>query len=330
MKIYKRITCVIIALILAFSCTGCTTKDGKQIEVVFHSDKKTVFKLGNMKCGIPEAKLYLMNTKNNYSTISGIDIWNGEFDEDVISASVKSMALSHLTRVYSLCYYAEMKGIHLTDTEAMMVRSAAAEYYASLTEDEKAYFDLDESQIADIYGRYALAVKMNDLLMDNVDEEVSDDEARVMSAMVIFVSSLDKANEIEDKLKNGYIFENQAASNTELDSYIVTFPRGTYPQNVENIIFNLDEKKASDKIEADNGYYFFYITSKYLEEESEENKETIRKKRRALALDEVVADVEKNVYSDFNENLWKTFDLKTAKNVNTNTMFTVLERYTKE
>lgn len=327
MKIYKRIICLCAAAMMTFSFTGCTTSDGRPIEIVFHSDKETVFKIGNMKCKEPEVKLYMMNTKNNYNTISGINLWDGDFNADVISASIKSMTLTHLTKVYALCSYAQMKGIELTDTEKMMVRSAAVEYFASLTPEEVEYFGLDEAALVDIYTRYALAVKVNKYLMDNVDEEVSDDEARVMSAMMIFVKDKDKAKEIDDKLKNGYKFENQAIANNESDSYIVTFQRGTYPKEVEDIIFNLDEQKSSDMISTEDGYYFFYITSKYLEEESEQNKEVIREKRRDQIIDEMITEVEENMYSDFNTNLWNSIDPKQVKNVSTNTMFTVLEKF---
>lgn len=330
MKVIKRIFCLLLAAVTVFSFSGCTDKDGRKVEIVSHSDNKTVFKLGDMKCSIPEAKLYLMNTKNNYNTISGIDIWNGDFDTDVIASSIKSMALSHLTKVYTLCTYAEQNEIKLSDTDRMMVRSAAAEYLASLSADELEYFGITEKELIEIYTRYALAIRANDALMNTVDEEVSDDEARVMSAMIIYTKDKSKADTVAEKLKQGAKFENQASANNELDSYNVTFSRGTYPSAVEDVIFNLDEKKSSDMIEAEDGYYFFYITNKYLEENSEENKQVIREKRKQETFEKTSAEIEEKIYSDINQNVWNSLDPKGNNNVTTNSMFTVLERYMSE
>lgn len=59
---------------------------------------------------------------------------------------------------------------------------------ASLTEDEIAYMGVSESDIKEYYEHYALAQKVYHSLTKAVNEEVSDDEARVMEIMQIFVS----------------------------------------------------------------------------------------------------------------------------------------------
>jgi foldase protein PrsA len=144
--------------------------------------------------------------------------------------------------------------------------------------------------------------------MDSVDEEVSEDEARVMEAFVLFVSDEAKANEIQSMIDYGYTFERLASTYTELDSYQVTFGRGEYAQEIDDVVFNLDTDEVSSAIPADGGYYFFQCLDKYDEELSEANKEVIIDNRRKQVLNEIVSDLEERYFSDMNTKLWSEID----------------------
>ena len=164
--------------------------------------------------------------------------------------------------------------------------------------------------------------------MGSVDEEVSEDEARVMEAFVLYVSDEKMAEEIQGMIDYGYTFERLASTYTELDSYQVTFARGEYSSDIDKVVFNLDTDEVSGAIPADNGYYFFQCLDKYNEELSEENKKVIIEKRRKQVLDDIVTDLEEKYFSDMNVNLWDsivftddTTDLESA------TFFATLNKY---
>lgn len=63
--------------------------------------------------------------------------------------------------------------------------------------------DVAEADIAEYYTHYALAQKLYHSLTNGVNEEVSDDEARVMEIMQIYVTDEDRAHEVEQKLAQG-------------------------------------------------------------------------------------------------------------------------------
>ena len=113
-----------------------------------------------------------------------------------------------------------------------------------------------------------------------------------------------KADEIQGMIDYGYTFERLASTYTELDSYQVTFARGEYSKEIDEVVFNLDTDEVSTAISADGGYYFFQCLDKYNEELSEANKEVIIEKRRQQVLEDIVKDLEEKNFSNMNTNLW--------------------------
>ena len=63
-----------------------------------------------------------------------------------------------------------------------------------------------QSLITKMYSEYLLASKVYQSLIGSVDEEVSDDEARIIEGMQIFVKDSGKADEVKKRLKRGEDF----------------------------------------------------------------------------------------------------------------------------
>jgi foldase protein PrsA len=261
-----------------------------------------------MKCSKKEALVYLLNEKNIYGSVNGVNLWSEDYDTGTMQSSIKDLTMEHLTRVYVLNLYASENEIELTEDEEKACQDAAAAYYKTLNSAEKSFTGAKKKDITEMYERYALASKVYQSLMDSVDEEVSEDEARVMEAFVLFVSDEAKANEIQSMIDYGYTFERLASTYTELDSYQVTFGRGEYAQEIDDVVFNLDTDEVSSAIPADGGYYFFQCLDKYDEELSEANKEVIIDNRRKQVLNEIVSDLEERYFSDMNTKLWSEID----------------------
>jgi foldase protein PrsA len=273
--------------------------------------------------------MYLANYKNIYGKVYDTDLWNGEYDTDTIEASIKSAALEHLTKVYSLNLFAQNNEITLTEQEMEKVEDAAKEYYDSLNRAEKKYTGASKKEVKEMYTRYALAEKVYKQLMGQVDETVSEDEARVMQALVLYVSDEDTANEIQTSINNGATFERLASTYNELDTTKVTFGRGTYETSVEDVVFHLDNDEVSDKIPTSDGYYFFKCINKYDEELSEANKANIVKERREAAINAVVSELDKEYYADLNQKLIDKLHVSDDQEVQTDSFFSVLDSHIK-
>ena len=222
---------------------------------------------------------------------------------------------------------AESQEVSLSEEEKANVASAAKEYYASLSEDEVAYLAVTESDIAEYYAHYALAQKLYHSLTNGVNDEVSDDEARVIEIMQIYVTDETKAAEVLSKLKNGDDFASVANNYNQLSSIQVTVSRDELPAEVEKVAFDLDNGEISDEIPVDHGYYFIKCLNKYDEELTEANKSNIVEKREKEAFDDIYNEYVSGLSSYLNQNLWDELELDTDASIATDSFFEVFEKY---
>ena len=309
---------------LSMALTGCQIGN-KDIVVSGTLSSRQVFTLDKSACSLKEAKVYLANYQNIYGTAYTIDLWQHDFGDASLLDYVKDITLEELTRVYTMDLLAQSQEVTLSEDETAKVAEAAKEYYASLSEDETAYMDVAEADIAEYYTHYALAQKLYHSLTNGVNEEVSDDEARVMEIMQIYVTDEDRAHEVEQKLAQGDDFASVANNYNELSAIQVTVSRDDLPDEVEEVAFQLDDNAVSGMIAAGNGYYFIKCLNKYNEELTEANKSNIVEKREKEAFDDVYNEFVASLSSRLNTDLWDGIELTTDGSIQTNSFFAVFE-----
>lgn len=311
---------------LSMALTGCQIGN-KDIVVSGTLSSRQVFTLDKSACSLKEAKVYLANYQNIYGTAYTIDLWQHDFGDASLLDYVKDITLEELTRVYTMDLLAQSQEVTLSEEETAKVAEAAKEYYASLSEDETAYMDVAEADIAEYYTHYALAQKLYHSLTNGVNEEVSDDEARVMEIMQIYVTDEDRAHEVEQKLAQGDDFASVANNYNELSAIQVTVSRDDLPDEVEEVAFQLDDNAVSGMIAAGNGYYFIKCLNKYNEELTEANKSNIVEKREKEAFDDVYNEFVASLSSRLNTDLWDGIELTTDGSIQTNSFFAVFDKY---
>lgn len=320
----KRLLFLLCVISVLFSFTGCTIGD-RQVYFTGGTGLTNVFRIGDMKCSKEEAMIYLATYKNLYGMVGETSIWSENFETDTIESSLKSGVIAHLTRVYSLNIYAKENDITLTENEKTLVAKATEEYYSGLEKSERKKLGVSKSEIEKMYLKYALAEKVYFELMNQVDEEVSEDEARIMDAYVLFTSSEEKANKVTTALANGTSFETVLGTYGEGDKTLQSIGRGDYESEVEEVIFQLDDEEVSDCIVTDSGYYFVKCIDKYNEELSETNKSNVISKRKEQVITDMIAEQNVNYYSAINEKLWDKIEID--EDITTENFFTVLENY---
>ena len=302
----------LLAAFLAFGVllSGCSV-DGKEVYVTGGSGRHNIFKIESLACTEQEAKVYLANDKNIYGVVMGNSLWTEEYDTDRMSKTIKDAVLKPLIRVYALNLYAAANGISLEDAELSKTERAAADYYASLNDAERSYMDVTEEDIRGMYERYALAVKVYGQLMESVDEEVSEDEARVMRAQVFYVESQGEADSVARELAAGDSDFSAIAErkNAGEDPVEAVFTRNTYPAAVEDVVFRMENDQVSDAIEADGRFYFVKCIEKYDAELSEANKQNVIKSRKDQVLRDIIDRIGSDYYSVFNQVLWNSVSL---------------------
>lgn len=326
----KRIGSLLaLAVLTTMVSCGCVVGD-TQIYFASDSGRGSVFKIGDMECPAEEAKIYLANYKNLYGVVNGTDLWSGGYDTETMEKSLKDAALAQLTRVYALNVYAGEQEIALDETELQQAKEAAEEYFDSLNKSERRFTGASRNKIAQMYERYALARKVYVQLMGNVDEDISEDEARVMDVCMVYVTDAQLAEELDGRIKNGATFERLASTYNEGDSIRKSFGRGTYSPDMEKVVFSLEKNEVSEAIAADGGYYFVQCLNKYNEELSEQNKQVIIRQRKEQALADVVEQLDVKYYSHMNERTWGEITLQGEKEIVTDSFFATMDKHLKK
>lgn len=318
----------VVLVLTATMLTGCQIGN-TQIELdVKHTNKHVVCAVNDTECSIKEAKLYLCNYRNLYGEEFGVNLWNYDFGEESLEEYVKDVTIDELTRITSMSLLATEQGIELTEDELKLVDEAAHEYYSSLSNEEKEFTDVSEADVKQAYTKYALASKLYNMLTVGVNAEVSDDEARVMRIQQIIVSDDGTAQSVSNAIKDGEDFASLAASYNEeeiVDTYI---SRDTYPKEVEDVAFELENDQISDKIFASDGrYYFIKCVNKIEEELTEENKGLILERREKEKFYDVYEAFVQSATFEMNEELWGTVSFEGTEGVETDSFFKVYDNY---
>lgn len=326
MKIRKKRRAVYGLLAVMLFLNGCNF--GKTSAAFSENlGKSDVFRIGDTVCILPKAKVYLCNYQNIYGSAYGINLWEHETDDNSLEEYVKDITISELTRVICMDELAKQQELTLTEEEEKTAQTAAKAYYDSLTEEEISYMEISESILEEMYRDYALAQKLYKSLTEGVNDEVSDDEARIMEAQQIYVTTKEKADEVKKELKNEKEFLSVAADYNEAPRIEIKFGRGELPEEVEKAAFALDDDEISKCIKTEDGFYFIKCTNKFNQELTDENKLTIVQQREKEAFDDTYEAFVETLQSVLNTQLWAAVTVEQNENITTDSFFEVYEKY---
>ena len=317
-----------VCLLFCVLLTGCQIGD-KSIVVLKPLSNRYVFQIGEVSCGVKEAKLYLANYQNIYGEAYTLDLRGHDFGDESLEEYIKTITMNKLVTVACMIQLAEQQGLALTEEDEANILEAAGAYYDSLTEEDKDYLGVSEVDIAEYYRHYVLAQKVYFYLTGEINGEVSDDEARVMEVMQIFVTDAGDAALVREKLLNGEDFASVANMYNELPSIQANICRDDLPEEAEKVAFQLDNNEMSEVIAVEEGYYFIKCLDKYNEELTEANKVTIVEKREKEAFDDVYNGFVDSLTSYINEDVWEALKVDTTSKVVTDSFFDVYEIYCK-
>lgn len=324
---------ILVVLVSMFSAilTGCNIGNTQIIIDMNNAGRNDVFSINGTDCKKDEARLYLCNYQNIYGSAYGLDLWQYDYSDMDIEVTledyVKELTIVELSNVMCMNQLAEKLEIGLTEEEEKLVSKATDEYYESLTRDELRYMGIDKIELKEAYEHYAIAQKLYSTLTKGVNEEVSDDEARVIRIQQIYVESEEVAKVVQQKLRSGSGFDVVASSFSEADEVERTLSRGEYAQEVDDVAFNLDDGEESGMIKTEYGYYFIKCLDKYEEELTEANKDNIILKRRQEQFDDVFYEFIDNSTFELNEKVWEKVKVDTSGAITTDSFFEVYEKY---
>lgn len=327
------------AVVLAFSLTGCT-QEALSKEIVFTTGLKEneVFKIGGLAGTVAEANLLLANVRNQYEEAFGEEIWNQKIEGESFKDYVKEMVKNQLAQLKCMVLYAQEEEIDLSAEEEECLRLAAEDYFGDLSSKEQQCLGTSVEEVYQLYKNLAVAEKVYDRLTQNVDEEISDAEAKVIVVWHIFRAH--SGNEEEDrKLLEELLerlvtqeadFASLAEEYSDDDKLEYAFGRGELEKEFEEAAFALKAGEVSDVIETESGFHIIKCISDYDAAKTAQNKLALLKKRRQEAFDSEYIAFVGGLVSEFNESAWEKVEFDSLSGIDNKNFYEIYEIYWQE
>lgn len=344
--------CLLLLCMMLMGLTGCGSTDVNGVKVVLTTgfDKDEIFRIETVSCTLPEMMVYLTNIQNQYESAYGKEIWNINLGDVTLEQNVKDIALAQIAQVKTMNLMAKQYQIELTKEEKAQAEHAANAYYASLNETEKKAMDVDAAIIENLYKEYALAHKVYQYIIKDINPEISDDEARTITVQHILIKTyaLDGtgkkieytqkaredscriAQEVWEKAAAGEDFDELIRRYNEDDKSAYSFGKGEMDPAFERAAFNLGTGEISDIVETAYGYHIIKCISTFDKEETDSNKIKIVEKRRDEVFGQEYDAFVKTLTRKLNEELWEDVRFIHDEDVVTMDFFDIYDVYFEE
>ncbi len=329
--------------------TGCgiNNTDGVKVVLTTGLDKDEIFRIETASCTLPEIMVYLTNIQNQYESAYGEEIWNINLGDMTLEQNVKDIALAQIAQIKTMNLMALRDEVDLTPEEKAQAQAAAKVYYSSLNETEIEAMGVKEDTIIKLYSEYALAQKVYQYIIKDINPEISDDEARTITVQHVLLKTYaldgtgkkieytqkaredarNTAYEVWEKAVDGEDFDELIRHYSEDDKSSYSFGKGEMDPEFEKAAFNLATGEISDVIESEYGYHVIKCISTFDKEETDSNKVKIVDQRReevfGLEYDSFVNTLTRRL----NEELWDSVRFIHDENVNTSDFFEVYKEY---
>lgn len=295
---------LLAAIVLTGSLTGCGTWSNTKIVLTTGLTGDQLFKVGKSVCTLPEAMIYVMDYKQQYENAYGVEMWEHDFGGVTLEEYVKDTIIAQLASIKAVTLLAKENNVTLSDAEKEKISQAAEEYYSALTDEQKKYMKVEKSDVEDLYAAHVLSKKVYTEITKDVNTEVSDDEARIITIQQIRLDSLDNAESVKARLDEGKDFGTVAAAYNRDSQTTVTLGRGEKEAAYEEAAFSLENDQISDVIETTGGYYILKCVNNFDRDATEANKITMVEKRRDEEFTEAYETLMADTPSEFNRQKW--------------------------
>ena len=347
--LYRRFLGGLLAIMLAvLPLTGCSL-EGDFSRVVFTTGlgKDEVFRIGRSTCTLPEFMVYLVNAQNQYEKVYGEQIWSVELDGVTLEDNVKDTVLARLAQIKTMYLMAKDRDIELDEEEKKRVEEAAQIYYGSLTDQEVQAMGADLNTMRQLYTEYAMAEKVYNQIIEGINPEISDDEARTVTVEHILIRTyttdgtgkrIDYSESMkrecyeeilqlrEQAVSGEEDFAELAARYSEDENLRYSFRKGEIDPALEEAAFKLGNGEISDVVELEGGYHLIRCVSTFDREETDANKLKIVEERRGEVFGQEYDAFVETLVRSMNEELWQEITLVRDQEVGTDDFFTIYEQ----
>lgn len=324
----KAFAAVMVMALAVGMMTGCSTSKDLKTQ----NGDKVLFTYDNTEATLKEAWIYAKMEAEQYNSYYGMmygsDFWLSPMGMDAegktitFESYVKQQIVNKMKMIMVLNNKAEGMGISLTDEEKASCEELAKKF--AETEQGAAILKecgAGESDMAEIYEKNKIASKVQQKAVEDVDTEVSDDEARVttISRIVYKTTTVDDDGNTKDmtaeekaevlkkaendlkKIQGGTAFA-KVAEAAEFTNTTESFGAGQSEEGkeFEEKIAGMKDGDLMDQVmECANGYVIAQLTAYTDEAATKTSKENIVAQRQQDAFAETYKEWIKDLEADW-------------------------------
>lgn len=351
MRTEIKIVCMFLLLGMTVPLAGCTRNvEEGAVKIVLTTgfQKGEVFRLESMTGTLPEFMVYLANMQNQYESVYGENISQMDLNGITLEDHMKEMVLANLVKIKAMNLLAQKYGVTLDAMEEQLAKEAAEEYVEHLTEDEVAVLGVNCELLTGMYQEYALANKVYEYIIKDINPEISDDEARTITVDYVLIktyttdgtgariaySEEDRAEayalacEVLAQAKEETCdFKELVLKYSEGDKATYSFGKGETEPEFEEAAFELATDELSEIVETDSGYYIIKCLSTFDKEQTSMNKIKIVEEKKEEVFGEEYDAFAASLTKDLNEELWNSVKLLDHELVPEQDFFEIYDRY---
>lgn len=337
---------LLAGLISLLLLSGCKEGDTK-IVLYTGFGRNEVFRIEQTSCSLPELMVYLTTTGCRYEKVYGERIWETKLEGITLEDNVKEMVLAQISQIKAMTLLAEKEQVELTREEEEKIKEAAQAYYSGLNKREIEAMGVSRDTIRQLYRDYALANKVYDYLIRDVNPEVSDDEARTITVEHILLKTYtldaegrkqefsagekqktyELACEIWEQAVEGKDFNLLVDTYNEDTQSQYSFRKGQMNENFEEAAFNLGKGEISEVVETEYGYHIIRCITTFNQEETDANKIQIVEEKRKEVFNERYSAFVEGLTKAMNTSLWEKVRLIHDEEVETTDFFEIYEEH---
>lgn len=275
----------------------------------------------------PQTMIIVATERNRYEEIYTDDLWNvtlsdGATFQDYLLDQVESF----LQNMKAMTLLAKEQGIELTNAEKDQLRRLSETYYNGLTADDIAYMGIEQDDVTTMYQEYHLANKVVSELTREMNLEVSDSEAKVISLQQIVLDDEETASSVYSQVTaEGSDFLSIARSNSTDSQTELQLGRGEADPVLEEAAFALAEGEISPVIVSDGKYYIFKCVNDYDEKATEERKAQLYLTRKSQAFQQIYHQFQADHNIQFAENMWDDIQFSPADKTTADNFFSLYQ-----
>lgn len=298
-----------LIVILGILITGCSGPASANGEISSYS--------------LPQTMILVATERNRYQNACTEDIWSvtmedgRPFDEHLLD-----QIRTFLQNMKTMSLLAKDQNITLSSAEKDQLRRLAETYYDSLTQADLDYMGIQLDDVSTMYQEYYLANKIVGELTKDINLEVSDSEAKVITIEQMEFTDADTAAIAHEKATaEDADFSAVAKEYTDSSPLERQLARGEEETSFEQAAFGLATGEISPVIASGSRYYILHCISDYDESATSEHKSWIYNQRKNQVFQQIYDQFQANQQITFSDDIWDSITISSESDSTTVNFF---------